>query len=321
MAELKTRYPYRLSDEDFDEWFTRWVAWFLAFPNTVENANWLRPGVYALDNDYHDKRIAAMEAEDAQQAASAEWRTAVKALRELLIKLRISLPTLTPGDDSVLDTFKLRGEVPEDADKLLDYAEIADNAWQPLSGDPQYAPFAGRLNLIAPSVVDVNTKRVVMGNAILAYSTATDTKTAARDACHTRERAVFNFFRGEGKDSTFWTSSVYGLGTGGEQPGGGAKYPAAVENLKVTHYDSPTVMNVIEYDLLDGADSYGIKKAEVPTGSPEPDEPLELYTPPVEGKSYSDLNIMPGMTAYYWVCGIKDGEKGEFAGPVSVKLV
>ncbi|RKZ33290.1 hypothetical protein DRQ33_04480, partial [bacterium] len=218
MAEIKTRYPSTLTDENYDEWFTRWVAWFLAFPDTPEFGNWLRADIQAFDDDYHAKRIAAMEAEDAQEAASAAWRTAVKALRERLIKLRISLPTLTPGDDSVLDTLKLRDEVPDDTDKLLDYAEIADNAWQPLSGDPQYAPFAPRLNEIAPLKADVDTKRVVMGQAILAYSTATDEKTAARDVCHTRERAVFNFFRGEGKPDEFWTSSVYGLGTGGEEP-------------------------------------------------------------------------------------------------------
>jgi len=63
MAEIKTRYPNQLTDENYDEWFTRWAAWFLAFPSTPEFANWLRAGVNALDADFHDKRIAALAAE------------------------------------------------------------------------------------------------------------------------------------------------------------------------------------------------------------------------------------------------------------------
>lgn len=219
MGDIKARRPYRLSDEDYDGWFTNWVAWFLAFPNTTEYANWLRSGVYALDADFHDKLVAVETAKIAQANATEVWSQAVKNLRQLLVKLRISLPTLTPGDDSVLDTLNLRKEVPpQDADKLLIYAELIDNAWQPISADPQFAPFADRLNLIAPSIADINDKRIVMAQAILAYSTACDEKTAAREACNTRERAVFNFFRGEGKPDEFWTSSVYGLGTGGEEP-------------------------------------------------------------------------------------------------------
>ena len=173
MADIKTRFPYRLSDEDYDEWFTRWAStWFLLFPDTLEYANWLRAGINPLDADFHDKLMAVQDAQIVQDAATKSWNQAAKALRQLLIKLRLSLPTLTPGDDSVLDTLILRKEVPpQDVDKLLIYAELVDNTWQPISADPQYAPFAGRLNLIAPLMADVNAKRLVMGKAILDYST------------------------------------------------------------------------------------------------------------------------------------------------------
>ena len=108
MADIKSRRPYRLSDTDYDDWFSNWVAWFLAFPNTPEFANWLRAGVNPFDADYHDKRITTMEAKNEQDAATKMWNQAVKNLRQILVKLRISLPTLTPGDDSVLDTLILR---------------------------------------------------------------------------------------------------------------------------------------------------------------------------------------------------------------------
>ena len=218
MADIKARYPALLTDEKYDEWFTGFVTWFLSLPNTPEFCNWLRPGLQALDDTYFAKRIAAQQAEDAQMDASAAWRSSVKALRALLIKLRISLLSLVPGDDSVLHLFRLDEEVPEDPDTLVDYATIADLAWQPHAGEPEYAVFADRLNNIAVFCDDVKAKRIAMRQAITAYSHATDEKTAAREACNERERAIFSFFRGEDLPDGFWTDSMWGLPGGGEEP-------------------------------------------------------------------------------------------------------
>ncbi len=73
MADIKARKPRDLSDEKYDEWFTGFVTWFLALPNSPEFCNWLRPGLQALDDTYFAKRIAAMQAYDAQMDASAAW--------------------------------------------------------------------------------------------------------------------------------------------------------------------------------------------------------------------------------------------------------
>ncbi|MCD6501100.1 hypothetical protein J7L01_00730 [bacterium] len=327
MAEIKTRNPRDLSDENYDEWFTRWVTWFLAFPDTVENANWLRADLNLFDADFHDKRIAAMEAKNAQDAATKAWNTAVVALRELLVKLRISLPTLTPGDDSVLDTLVLRGEVPPmDVDSLLDYAELVDNAWQPLSGDPLYAPFAGRLNLIAPNIADVQAKRIVMGQAILDYSTATDEKTAAREVCNTRERAVFNFFRGEGKDSTFWTSSPHGMPSGGESEHGGEEtpWPGPVEGLEVVI--DPIGNILIDWKNVATAVKYDLLREMAPIGDPAPVLPYSTYKtgiPPMEDKgSFTDTDFDPGFAYYYSIVAYDENNlPTEPCEPVSIKIM
>ncbi len=298
MADIKSRTPYRLSDKDYDEWFTRWVAWFLAFPNTPEFANWLRSGLYALDAAFHDALVAVGLAKIAQDNATELWNESVKNLRDLLVKLRISLPTLTPGDDSVLDKLNLRGEVPpRDADDLVHYAELVDEAWQPLSGDPAYAPFADRLNLIAPSLTDINDKRVVMGQAILAYSTACDVKTAAREECNTRERAVFNFFRGEDKPPEFWTSSHYGLPGGGEEPS--VVYPVFPEPPDIfTAEDKGGGMTEVVYGYVDGS-THGLLERRK-AGSAEPWIEVSDHLPMDKDNMlpYRELHVPPGEWEY-----------------------
>ena len=318
MAEIKARYPNELTDENYDEWFSRWVAWFLAFPDTVDYANWLRADLNLLDADFHDKRMAAKVAKNAQEAATNAWNTAVTALRELLIKLRISLPTLTPGDDSVLDTLVLRGEVPPtDVDTLLDYAELVDKAWQPLALEPLYAPFAGRLNLIAPNIADVQAKRIVMGQAILGYSTTTDAKTAAREVCNTRERAVFNFFRGEGKDSTFWTSSPYGMPGGGED---GGEEPENWDDILTgfTVKEGPPGDANVSVNLHPDADGIRIYVAEGPLGDDnQPEMPLEPVEPQVPQPYF--LPISAGVRSWIWICAVKDGVEGPISGPLWIE--
>jgi len=323
MAEIKSRYPRELSDTDYDEWFTRWVAWFLAFPNTPEFANWLRSGLYALDAAFHDALVAVGLAKIAQDNATELWNESVKNLRDLLVKLRISLPTLTPGDDSVLDTLNLRGEVPpRDADDLVHYAELVDEAWQPLSGDPAYAPFADRLNLIAPSLTDINDKRVVMGQAILAYSTACDVKTAAREECNTRERAVFNFFRGEDKPPEFWTSSPYGLPGGGEGGGeepGPESWEDEVANLVVVEGVGHAAS--IRGDVHPDADGVAIFLAEGPMGDGTvPVRPVDPIEPKVPSLPF-DMPVAFNVRVWLWVCHVKDGAWGAITGPVWIEVI
>ncbi|RKZ31872.1 hypothetical protein DRQ36_00580 [bacterium] len=69
----------------------------MAFPNTVEFANWLRSGLYYPDADSHDAPVTVGVANIAQENATKVWNEAVKNLRNLLVRLRISLPMLTLG--------------------------------------------------------------------------------------------------------------------------------------------------------------------------------------------------------------------------------
>jgi len=297
MADIKSRRPYRLSDEKYDEWFTGFVTWFLSLPNTPEFCNWLRPGLQALDDTYFAKRIAAQQAEDAQMDASAAWRSSVKALRTLLIKLRISLLSLVPGDDSVLHLFRLDEEVPEDPDTLVDYATIADLAWQPHAGEPEYAVFADRLNNIAVFCDDVKAKRIAMRQAITAYSHATDEKTAAREACNERERAIFSFFRGEDLPDGFWTDSPWGLPSGGEEPS--VVYPVFPEPPGTfTAEDKGGGMTEVVYGYVDGA-THGLLERRK-AGSAEPWIEVSDHLPMDKDNMlpYRELHVPPGEWEY-----------------------
>lgn len=322
MAIIRTRNPRDLSDDKYDEWFTGFVTWFLALPNTPEYCNWLRPGLQALDDDYFAKRIAAKHANNVQIDASAEWRDAVSALRLLLIKLRISLLSLVPGDDSVLKLFRIEKEVPEDPDDLVDYATLADLAWQPHAGEPEYAFYADRLNNIAPFCDDLKAKRIAMRQAITGYSNATDLKTAAREACHTRERAIFSFFRGEDLPSGFWTDSMWGLPSGGS--GGGeepqpSSWEDPVANLKVVEGAGRAAS--IRGDVHPDADGVAIFMAITPMGMAEaPPMPSKPYEPLVPSLPY-DMPVEFNVRVWLWVCHVKGGAFGAMAGPVWIEIV
>ena len=324
MADIKARIPKELTDEKYDEWFTGFVTWFLALPDTPEYCNWLRDGVQALDDDYFAKLIAVGQADDVQMDASAAWRTSVKALRSLLIKLRISLLSLVPGDDSVLHLFRLDEEVPEDPDTLVTYATIADLAWQPHSGEPEYEFFEDRLNNIAPFCDDVKAKRIAMRQAITAYSHATDEKTAAREACNTRERAIFSFFRGEDLPDGFWTDSQWGLPSGGD---GEEPTPVPPENWD----DAPTEFTVtktavgdsidIKCGLHPDADGINIYHAEGPYGGGGGVIPLRPASAEwVEAPMPLQVDVAYNKRHWLWVCAVKDGVEGAFAGPLWIEF-
>jgi len=322
MADIKARIPKELSDEKYDEWFTGFVTWYLALPDTPEYCNWLRDGLQDLDDDYFAKRIAAQQADDAQMDASAAWRSSVKALRLLLIKLRISLLSLVPGDDSVLHLFRLDKEVPEDPDKLIDYATIADLAWQPHAGEAEYEVFEDRLNNIAPFCDDVKAKRIAMRQAITAYSHATDEKTAAREACNTRERAIFSFFRGEDLPDGFWTDSQWGLPSGGDGEEPGPEPPENWDEAPTGFTVTKSIGNSIEINCVKHPDADGINvyHAEGPFGD-------DTVQPRPGSPAWEAIEALPLMVdvAYnkrhwLWVCAVKDGVEGDFAGPLWVEF-
>lgn len=316
MAEIKARIPRELTDEKYDEWFTGFVTWFLARPDTPENCNWLRDGLQALDDDYFAKRIVAQQADDTQMDASAAWRSSVKALRLLLIKLRISLLSLVPGDDSVLHLFRIDEEVPEDPDTLVDYATIADLAWQPHAAEPEYAVFAPRLNNIAPFCDDVKTKRIAMRQAITAFSHASDEKTAAREACNTRERAIFSFFRGEDMPDGFWTDSMWGLPSGGEEEPG-PTFPAAVTGLKAAIDELGNIR--IEWFKYGEDVLFNLYKGKAKIGDPPPERPAVPEMANLDVLSYTDTDLQNNNTYYYWVVAVKEGEEGNFGDAVMVE--
>ncbi len=319
MADIKARYPRDLSDEKYDEWFTGFVTWFLSLPNTPEFCNWLRPGLQALDDTYFAKRIAAQQAEDAQMDASAAWRSSVKALRALLIKLRISLLSLVPGDDSVLHLFRLDEEVPEDPDTLVDYATIADLAWQPHAGEPEYAVFADRLNNIAVFCDDVKAKRIAMRQAITAFSHASDEKTAAREACNTRERAIFSFFRGEDLPDGFWTDSMWGLPGGGE--GGGSGWPNKPVG-KMSIAPDPLDGILAGCEAYEGTTRFDLRIVGVKKNDPVPEMPLvDTYTD-IEQPALLDSDGFPlqkNFVYYLWIRARKDGEVSEWSEVVGME--
>jgi len=96
---------------------------------------------------------------------------------------------------------------------------------------------------------------------------------------------------------------------------GGATYPDPVENLKAENITTPIIVNKVSWDVLAGANSYSVKKAEVDIGQIAPPMPEEYYAQDyIDNTPVGDNDIMPGKTYYYWVCGVDEtGVEGEWA--------
>ena len=96
---------------------------------------------------------------------------------------------------------------------------------------------------------------------------------------------------------------------------GGATYPDPVENLLAENITTPIIVNKVSWDVLAGAHSYSIKKAEVDLGQVAPPMPEEYYAQDyIDNTPVGDNDIVPGKTYYYWVCGVDEtGVEGEWA--------
>ncbi|MCD6501170.1 hypothetical protein J7L01_01080 [bacterium] len=96
---------------------------------------------------------------------------------------------------------------------------------------------------------------------------------------------------------------------------GGATHPDPVENLKAENITTPIIVNKVSWDVLAGANSYSVKKAEVDLGQVAPPMPEEYYAQDyIDNTPVGDNDIMPGKTYYYWVCGVDEfGIEGEWA--------
>lgn len=215
MGDVKTRDPQKdLYHTDYKNWLIKvddWLGDNAAEPDYPSHlAPWLTALITALEtalDDWDNKN------ED-QSGKNKVYTTKAKEVRENLIKLKMSLPTVMP-DPPVLSEFGLARNIPRDRDEIQQMAVGVVNEWNTVSDPavpPEYAPleadFVAFLALYQAFIDARDDYNNRYNEAQVAQNAVLD----ARAACHDVERKIFNWYRARHQDSTdeWWTGTWWG---------------------------------------------------------------------------------------------------------------
>jgi len=92
-------------------------------------------------------------------------------------------------------------------------------------------------------------------------------------------------------------------------------WPNAPSEVGAELITDPSTFMRVYYAIPGDSDSVNIYRAVVPHGNAAPERPATPYTTDILEEQYADTDVEPGNDYYYWVCGVKGGEEGDFAGP------
>lgn len=226
---IKSRYPDRdFSHRPYLLWLKRVYAWLLtqvgesdypahevgdlpALIDTLETAlnNW-----ESLDGVAGDRSKFYTDASD--------------ALRKQLQLLKQIIPTVI--DPHVMGSFGLDKSLPDSRDELGGVAEICIMHWNEVIGGgvpPEYTPLEPQFNALITLYGDFETLRTNYYSSFNIAQQAQDDVVAAREACHAKERDIFNWYNGFHPDSEaeWWTSTEWGTSSGGESEPPAPEWP------------------------------------------------------------------------------------------------
>jgi len=105
----------------------------------------------------------------------------------------------------------------------------------------------------------------------------------------------------------------------GEPPA--SEWPNAPEVVGAELITDPGFFMRVFYSIPGGSDTISLYRAVVPTGSPAPERPAVVFQTDITAPQFADTDIEAGNDYYYWACGVKGGEEGDFAGPAFATVV
>ncbi|MCD6501673.1 hypothetical protein J7L01_03655, partial [bacterium] len=205
---------------------------------------------------------------------------------------------------------------------LLTVAENALSYWATVALEPLFAPVVGDFTALQTLYDDCIAARDVYVATEDQREATQNSVLATREALHVIERQVFNWYRSrypDGQDER-WTNTPWGC-TGGSS--GEPEEPEAPENWDdpptgFTLKEGPPGFAQISAILGEGADGAALYVAEGPEGDDaQPFMPPEPAEPQVPLAYLQPIN--EGVRTWIWICAVKDGVRGNVAGPVWIE--
>jgi len=291
------RAPLAMPDDNYGRLCLE-LKFFMAAATSLPN----RPEHLAADQQAKaDAFVAAMDvmenAQNVMRQCTKQLADRVKALSDKLRWMRNVLPSLTPGDDSILIPFGLDAKVPHAYEELKNYADAADAYWQTVSGEALYDPYADKIDELADLIDDFEDKRMEQVALNNAYAAAQNAKDIARAEHHTIERAIFNHYVAFYPDQQdmYWDVTPWGRATSEQTP----VYPVFPEPPETfTAEDKGGGMTEVVYGYVDGA-THGLLERRK-AGSAEPWIEVSDHLPMDKDNMlpYRELHVPPGEWEY-----------------------
>ncbi|MCD6502515.1 hypothetical protein J7L01_07920 [bacterium] len=233
--------------------------------------------------------------------------------------LKLLLPTIFGGDETVLTEFGINEKVPSDKDDLFIMAKNCLDHWNELCDPampPEYAPVAGFFTEYATEFADFEAAHEAHIDATREKEIAETLVDVKREACHVAERLIFSWFRGIhlNPEEKWWEDTPWGTSSGGgEEPGGELpELPAAPTGFAVELRMEPSPFMLISCDDYGEHSGFDILRAETPADVTEPPEmPGELFFQNT-GLPLMDGEINPGMKYWYQIRARNGEEVGEW---------
>jgi hypothetical protein len=164
---------------------------------------------------------AVNSAKNDQIDASKKASDVLDEIEEKLRWFQLTLPTLTPGDDSILYQFGLQKSIPVKKAEIRDMGDSVNEQWQEVRGQALYAPIRAEGDKLADLLTEHETQEDIQIAMAQEYSQRQEEREVARREHHVIERAIFNWYRGLHQDpyESWWTNTPWGrAGGGGEEP-------------------------------------------------------------------------------------------------------
>jgi len=163
----------------------------------------------ALADAYIAVHDAVNAAKNKQLDASDKAEKALISIQEKLVWFKTTLPTLTPGDDSILIQFGLQKPLPDKKAEIRDLGDAVNERWQEVRAAALYAPIRVLGDELEPFLIEHETQEDIQIAMAQEYGQRQEEREVARREHHVIERAIFNWYRGLHPDPfvSWWTQT------------------------------------------------------------------------------------------------------------------
>jgi hypothetical protein len=324
----KNRFPQQFGWEDFLTFMRELLSWLGSQVGQPDHQPSLEVGLADLVDDYEAGLITYAAKKNLAPQLRAVKDNAMKALREALIRVKMTLPVFF-DEPSVLGEFNLAQDIESDEDDLYIQASACLAHWDVVKALPEYAGMIADMTVVEDGFADFVSKRNTYSATFQAMQAAQNDLIDLRAPIQDMERKIFDWYRSRYRNAQheFWTETPWGTASGGSG-GGGEPQPGSWEDAPTNFVlrEGLPGSALLTADVHRDAEGCAVFMAETALGDPVPPmvppAPINPLITPIEpGKFSYNLNITANVRVWFWICHVKEGAWGAMTEPKWIEIV